>query len=63
MLKSLDGTTVTFRAWNALTESNGLAIVISSNQALQAQQILLKKGIFLEVSGFFYNSCVRATSR
>ncbi|OPD40908.1 threonine synthase [Bacillus thuringiensis] len=50
MLKSLDGTTVTFQAWNALTESNGLAIVISSNQALQAQQILLKKGIFLEVS-------------
>ncbi|HFK1463298.1 TPA: pyridoxal-phosphate dependent enzyme [Bacillus cereus] len=50
MLKSLDGTTVTFQAWNALTESNGLAIVISSNQALQSQQILLKKGIFLELS-------------
>ncbi|EMA6342170.1 pyridoxal-phosphate dependent enzyme [Bacillus cytotoxicus] len=49
-LKSLDGTTVTFQALKALQESNGLATVVTEEQAKQGQQFLLTKGIFLENS-------------
>lgn len=49
-LKSLDGTTVTFQALSALQESNGLAVVVTEEQAKQDQQFLLTKGLFLENS-------------
>nr|WP_232223953.1 pyridoxal-phosphate dependent enzyme [Anoxybacillus tepidamans] len=50
VLKSIAGSTVTYQAVSAVRQSRGEAIVVSGEEALEAQRQLMKKGIFLEVS-------------
>ncbi|HWK67805.1 MAG TPA: pyridoxal-phosphate dependent enzyme [Rhizobiaceae bacterium] len=50
LLVSIGGATVTYQSYVAVTESQGTAIAVSQGQALADQQILARRGLFLELS-------------
>ncbi|MDZ5712594.1 pyridoxal-phosphate dependent enzyme [Jeotgalibacillus haloalkalitolerans] len=49
-LPSIAGSTVTYQGVKALAESNGHAVVVKTDEAIEAKKSLEKRGIHLEVS-------------